>query len=181
MLVCLCGRSGSGKTTQSSLLKEHKGFKEIVSYTTRKRRHGEENGVDYNFVSMSEFKELIKSNKMLEYTMYDGNYYGTPSHDYKSENWVAVVDMDGVKNLKKILGDEVLAIALEVRRTTSYNRCNARDCYRNIDKLSDRIKKDDILFDDLSIVNHIVNAEKDIDTVYREIEAIIDKHGLSSI
>lgn len=65
MLVCLVGRSGSGKTTISRMLTEHDDFKEIVSYTTRKARDGEVDGVDYHFLDSNKFKEMYKEDKML--------------------------------------------------------------------------------------------------------------------
>lgn len=46
--------------------------------TTRQKRPGEVDGVDYFFRTREEFEELIKNGQMLEYAEYVGNYYGTP-------------------------------------------------------------------------------------------------------
>lgn len=46
--------------------------------TTRKKRIGEVEGVDYYFREREEFEQLIASGEMLEYAEYVGNYYGTP-------------------------------------------------------------------------------------------------------
>lgn len=176
MLVCLFGRSGSGKTTQSNLLKERKGFKEIVSYTTRDKREGEVDGVDYNFVTKEKFEELCREGKMLEYTSYNNNYYGTPDHNYSEEDWIAVVDIVGVCNLKRYLGEAVVAIGLEVDRDTSYNRCVKRDSLADMDSLNARINKDEQLFSNLAVADYTVNAEQEVESVYSEIESILEGH-----
>ena len=71
--------SGTGKTTLNrKLLSEHPDLIEMsVSYTARKPRPRETNGVDYNFVSNEEFEKLIASGQMLEYANVFGSYYGT--------------------------------------------------------------------------------------------------------
>ena len=177
MLVCIVGRSGSGKTTMSRLLKDRENFKEIVSYTTRKKRAGEVDGIDYNFVGSNEFTQLYKDGDILEYSLYDSNYYGTPMHDYTKEDWVNVVDIAGVKNLKRAMEGKgtIVTIGLVVNRTTSFNRCNERDTFKHIHKLSSRVKKDDVIFEDMSMVDHLVDAEQSIEEVYGEIEKIIHR------
>ena len=46
--------------------------------TTRHPREGERNGVDYNFISVDDFKRMDKNGELLESGNYEGNYYGTP-------------------------------------------------------------------------------------------------------
>ena len=48
-----------------------------VSYTTRQPRGGEQDGVNYNFVSREEFERMIADDELLEYAEYVDNYYGT--------------------------------------------------------------------------------------------------------
>lgn len=77
LLFVVSAPSGCGKgTILSEILNERIYFS--VSSTTRKPRNGEVDGVDYNFITVSQFKELIEENGMLEYAEYCGNYYGTP-------------------------------------------------------------------------------------------------------
>lgn len=49
-----------------------------VSATTRQPREGEIDGISYHFISKDEFEKMINNNEMLEYAMYNNNYYGTP-------------------------------------------------------------------------------------------------------
>lgn len=80
LLIVLSGPSGVGKGTVRKAIFEgddHQ-FEYSVSMTTRKKREGEVEGVDYFFRTREEFEELIKKGEMLEYAEYVGNYYGTP-------------------------------------------------------------------------------------------------------
>ncbi|QFP79867.1 guanylate kinase [Latilactobacillus graminis] len=80
MLIVLSGPSGVGKGTvrQAMLEDEFRDFHYSVSMTTRKPRPGEQDGVDYYFVSREEFEQEIANDGMLEYAQYVDNYYGTP-------------------------------------------------------------------------------------------------------
>ena len=77
-LIVLSGPSGAGKSTViAELLSQRKDIYFSVSFTTRKPRAGEADGVNYNFVSKETFEEMIERNEFLEYAKYVDNYYGT--------------------------------------------------------------------------------------------------------
>lgn len=77
-LIVLSGPSGAGKNTVlAELFKLRKNIYFSVSYTTRAPRTGEQDGVNYNFVSRREFERMIADGELLEYAEYVGNYYGT--------------------------------------------------------------------------------------------------------
>ncbi|MBW1846222.1 MAG: guanylate kinase [Deltaproteobacteria bacterium] len=70
--------SGSGKTTLCRALMEHiPDLLYSVSFTTRPRRNGENEGIDYYFLSKEEFEKGIKEGKWAEFANVHGNYYGT--------------------------------------------------------------------------------------------------------
>ncbi len=80
LLIVFSGPSGVGKGTVRQEIfstPDHK-FEYSVSMTTRQKRPGEVDGVDYFFRTREEFEELIKNGQMLEYAEYVENYYGTP-------------------------------------------------------------------------------------------------------
>lgn len=80
LLIVFSGPSGVGKGTVRQEIfstPDHK-FEYSVSMTTRQKRPGEVDGVDYFFRTREEFEGLIKNGQMLEYAEYVGNYYGTP-------------------------------------------------------------------------------------------------------
>lgn len=80
LLIVFSGPSGVGKGTvrQEIFSTPNHQFEYSVSMTTRPKRPGEVDGVDYFFRTREEFEDLIKKGQMLEYAEYVGNYYGTP-------------------------------------------------------------------------------------------------------
>ena len=77
-LIVLSGPSGVGKSTViAELFSQRDNIHFSVSYTTRQPRVGEQNGVNYNFVSREEFEGMIRRGELLEYAEYVDNYYGT--------------------------------------------------------------------------------------------------------
>lgn len=77
-LFVLSGPSGVGRTTViNTLLEDVDDISFSISYTTRQKRAGEEEGKDYYFVSKSTFENLIEGGELLEWALVFGNYYGT--------------------------------------------------------------------------------------------------------
>lgn len=77
-LIVLSGPSGVGKSTViAELLSERPDMYFSVSFTTRKPRVGEADGVNYYFVSKEIFEEMIARDEFLEHAQYVDNYYGT--------------------------------------------------------------------------------------------------------
>jgi len=79
LVLVVSGPAGSGKTTLCErLLEEFSGqIARIVTTTTRKPRPGENDGVDYHFVSVPEFEALIQSGQLIEWARVHDRYYGS--------------------------------------------------------------------------------------------------------
>uniref|UniRef100_A0A671K579 Membrane-associated guanylate kinase, WW and PDZ domain-containing protein 3 n=1 Tax=Sinocyclocheilus anshuiensis TaxID=1608454 RepID=A0A671K579_9TELE len=88
--------------------------------TTRQPREGEVPGVDYNFISVGEFRVLEESGLLLESGTYDGNYYGTP----KPPAEPSPVQPDLVD---QVLFDEEFDAEVQRKRTTSVSKMDKKD------------------------------------------------------
>jgi guanylate kinase len=81
-LFLLVGPSGVGKNTiMDGVIKKNLKLGIVPSFTTRAPRKGEKNGREYFFITETEFRNLIKNKKLLEYEeVHPGILYGTPLH-----------------------------------------------------------------------------------------------------
>ena len=107
-IVCLCGKSASGKNKISELAQNNFNIKEAISHTTRPRRTGE--GDIYKFISIKEFKQMKKDNEFIETRIYntkEGQWcYGLSKEaiDLNSDNnYSVILDMNGLLSLKDYL------------------------------------------------------------------------------
>ena len=90
MIIIIAGPSGAGKTTVCKLLvKDDDKLLYSISATTREKRKGEKDGVDYYFIDEKKFKSWEKEGKFLETAKVHGYYYGT------LKDFVAKADKDG--------------------------------------------------------------------------------------
>ena len=116
--MVLSAASGTGKTTLSHLLLDSD--RELglsISYTTRKPRGAEEDGVDYHFVDVAAFDAMIARDAFIEHALVHGNRYGS------SREWTAArladghdvlfdIDVQGGRQLKALFGEAVLIFIL---------------------------------------------------------------------
>ncbi len=75
-IIAIVGRSASGKSTLANELKAEYGLKEATSFTSRKARKGEVNGVAYHFVSQSEFAKRVADGEFVEHVEFNNHSYG---------------------------------------------------------------------------------------------------------
>lgn len=112
MLFILSGPSGAGKGTVVKELVKLSENEVSISATTREPRKGEVNGVDYQFLAVDSFKQLIEENGLLEYAQYCGNYYGTPVAQIEKwlsegKNVILEIDVQGCRQIKAKRPDAV--------------------------------------------------------------------------
>jgi guanylate kinase len=116
-VLIISAPSGAGKTTLvNHLLKSGFPLAFSVSATSRKPRGKEVNGREYYFIRTAEFKRKIKAGEFVEWQeVYENHYYGTLKKEIdriNNEGMIPLFDVDvkGGINLKKIFGDNALAI-----------------------------------------------------------------------
>jgi guanylate kinase len=117
-LIIFSAPSGSGKTTiVRHLLKTFPNQIEFsISATSRPKRGVEENGKDYHYLTVEEFKQKIDNQEFLEWEeVYADTHYGTLRSEVdriwaKGKHVIFDIDVEGGLNLKKIFGDIALAV-----------------------------------------------------------------------
>ena len=133
LLLILSGPSGAGKdAVLSSLRKLEIPFEFITTVTTRPKRPGEANNVDYRFIADADFQRMVKQGQLLEWANVYGNWYGVPKQPVKQaleagRDVIIKVDIQGSESIKKVL-PQAVSIFLAAP---------------SIQELTDRLKKRD--------------------------------------
>ena len=114
IVIILTGASSVGKGTIRDLLLEDTDLNLMfsISMTTRPKKEDEVDGKDYYFVDFKSFADAIKNQELLEYTEFNGYYYGTPKNQVEfliehGKNVLIEVEAQGVGPLKLNLPDSV--------------------------------------------------------------------------
>lgn len=118
LIFVISGPAGSGKGTVVKLLREMiptLGFS--VSATTRAPRPGEEDGVNYYFISRERFKELLNEGAVLEHTEYCGNFYGTLKSEAErvlseGRDIILEIEVEGALQVKALMPEETVTVML---------------------------------------------------------------------
>lgn len=182
ILIVVSGPSGCGKSTvDNMIIKERKNIIMSISDTTRAKREGEENGVDYNFITKEEFEKNIEENKYLEYAKVHSNkYYGTPSTFVnkklkEGKDVILEIDIEGAKTIKEKRSDavfifimppsmKILKSRLVGRKTETKEQLVERfkTAYKEINEVSkyNYVIVNDKLEDSVKRMNSIIDAEK---------------------
>jgi len=178
-LVVISGPSGTGKgTIIKQILQRKKDVALSVSCTTRAPRPGEQDGVDYYYVSKEKFQEMIEQDAFLEYESFFDNSYGTPEAPVREKlaagiSVILEIDVKGGMNVKKKAADaEMIFIA-----PPSMEILKARLVGRNTETAEQIEKRTQRAFDEMKYQNqyeHIV-VNDDLETAIQEVIAIIEK------
>jgi len=113
LLVVLSGPSGVGKDATIQRMKE-RGYScfFVVTATTRPRRPGEIDGVDYHFVSQATFTDLIERGELLEHALVYGQYKGIPKAGVRAalasgQDVMLRIDVQGAATIRELVPDAV--------------------------------------------------------------------------
>ncbi len=139
MIIIIAGPSGAGKTTVCKLLiRDDDKLLYSISATTRKKRRGERNGVDYYFINDEEFKSWEKEGRFLETAKVHGHFYGTlknfiPESDKEEKDILMDVDVKGKINICKKIKNAVSIFLLPPTMTEAVKRIKGRNVEKEIE------------------------------------------------
>jgi len=179
LFIVLSSPSGAGKDAVLIRLKEL-GYplEYIITVTTRPRRAKERDNVDYHFVSMGRFQEMIAGNELLEWANVYGNWYGVPRQQVKQaldrgRDIIVKVDIQGAVTIKKILPQAVFIFLVPPSMEELTTRLRQRHTESPLD-LALRIKTAEEEIKQLPLFDYmVVNKQDEIDQAVSHIEAII--------
>jgi guanylate kinase len=181
LVVVISGPSGVGKDATIARMRKGGGkFHYVVTATTRARRPGEADGVDYYFINGEEFKDKISKDEFLEHATVYNNMYGIPKSEVrkalaKGEDVVIKVDVQGAATLKTKIPNAIfiflvppsiddLSDRLKSRSSDSEHAVNVR-----ISKAEEEMKAGE-LFDCT-----IVNVSGNLDVTVQAVKEYINK------
>ena len=147
LLVVISGPSGVGKGTVRKALFEmpKHNLTYSVSMTTRAKRPGERDGIDYYFVSREEFLKRVDEGKFLEHAEFVGNFYGTPLDKVNErledgQEVVLEIEVEGALQVKMKVPDCVMIFIVPPGKEALYQRLRKRGT-ESEDVIQQRIEK----------------------------------------
>lgn len=143
VLIVLSGPSGVGKDSVIQGLKQtNYPFYFVVTATTRPIRPNERDGVDYHFVSVGEFAEMIENDELLEYAVVYGDYKGIPKKHVREalasgQDVIMRIDVQGAATIRALVpnavtifltaeSEEELVRRLQLRKTEEPDQLKMR-------------------------------------------------------
>jgi guanylate kinase len=159
-LFIISAPSGAGKTTiVRAVLDRFADMLYSISYTTRKPRNGEQNGIDYNFISRDDFKNRIDGGEWAEWAEVHGNNYGTSTENLDNNlasgrNILLDIDVQGTIQILERYPDSITIFIMPPSLETLGKRLELRGTDSKAD-----------------IAKRLVNAEKEMakKNLYRHI------------
>jgi guanylate kinase len=175
LVIVLSGPSGVGKDAKLARIRERGAkFHYVVTATTRPKRSGETHGIDYYFLTKSDFAAKIDRDEFLEYAEVYGNYYGVLKEEVrkaikKGEDVIIKVDVQGATTLKSKIPHAVFIFLLPPRiddlseRLAKRNEDSSKAMNVRLELAREEIKK--VSMFDYQVINHKGNLDETAETV----------------
>jgi guanylate kinase len=179
-MIVICAPSGTGKSTLlNRLKKDHPELEWSVSCTTRPKRNGETDGIDYHFIDKTDFEKQIEEEMFIEWAKVHSNYYGT------SKKFVDLglqlgkcmlfdLDVQGADAMKKLYGVLAQIIFIEppsVEELENRLRLRGTDADDVITERVENARKEILRKHDY---DHIV-LNDDVNQAYERLEKIVKR------
>lgn len=177
-LFIISGPSGAGKGTLVNMIMEK--FNDIflsISMTTRQPRPGEQEGVNYYYISAEEFKTRIAEEKMLEYAEYCGTFYGTPREPAEKalnegNSMILEIEVEGMRQVKAKMPDAVTIFIAPPSIDDLAKRIKKRNPDEKEEVIAKRVERAKTEMEFTSEYDHIV-INGDLQEAFEKLSAII--------
>ena len=187
LLIILSSPSGAGKSTLAKrLMKWDPTLRFSISATTRQPRPGEEDGVDYHFITVDDFKTAVAENEMLEHAHVFGNFYGSPKGPVKDAidgggDVLFDIDWQGAQQIRNsALGQHTLSIFILPPSITELRRRLETRAQDSDDVISKRMLKS---WDEISHWGYYdyVLVNDDLDETEAKLKTIVEAERMRRI
>ena len=165
-VIALFGKAGSGKDTilRALVNKFPDRYNEIVSCTTRPPREGEQEGINYYFLTVDQFTEKVLNGDMLEATEFNNWHYGTALSSLSADKInVGVFNPEGIRCLMEDNFVDLTVYYVQVGDKERLIRQLIREVDPNVKEIIRRFSADEKDFEDLEDIDYqvIINQNKD--------------------
>ena len=183
-LYTVSAPSGAGKTSLvAALIERTEALRVSVSHTTREKRPGEENGVNYHFVDEGSFLAMLEKAEFLEHAKVFGNLYGTSQpwvQDQLTQGTDVILEIDwqGAAQVKNLLPNTKAIFILPPSRLTLLQRLTARG-QDNSNTIEGRMAE---AVEEMShyIESDFLVVNDDFDQALAQLQSIIGCHRLAT-
>jgi guanylate kinase len=176
VLFVVSAPSGAGKTTiVRRVISQLAGVSLSISCTTRAPRPGEQEGVDYSFITRAEFSALEQAGRFIEWAQVHGDLYGTPQANLErlrqGEDLVLEIDTQGAMKIREAFSNAVLIFILPPSLEVLQGRLRSRggDAEEAIRARLQNAQKE---LDQMACYDYIV-VNEEIEEAAREVASII--------
>lgn len=181
-LYVIAAPSGAGKTSLvKALIESLEHIRVSVSYTTRAPRPGEQEGVNYHFISHEQFEKMLDGSEFLEHAQVFDNYYGTgqawvDSELKKGVDVILEIDWQGAQQIRRLHPDCASIFILPPSRETLEQRLRQRN--QDSDEIIARRMQGAV-----EEMNHYVEFDylvinDDFQTALADLQSIVKSHRL---
>jgi guanylate kinase len=179
LMLVLSSPSGAGKTTLSrQLLDNDPQIQLSVSCTTRAKRPGEKDGVDYKFLDTASFRGMVDRSEFLEYAQVFGNYYGTPRAPVEAalnsgKDVLFDIDWQGTQQLRDKVSADLVTVFILPPSTRDLERRLLTRAQDSKEIVAQRMAKAADEMSHYAEYDYVV-VNRDIGTSLNRIKAILD-------
>ena len=183
LMLVLSSPSGAGKTTLSrQLLDNDRQIQLSVSCTTRAKRPGEKDGVDYKFLDTASFRGMVDRGEFLEYAQVFGNYYGTPRAPVEAalgggKDVLFDIDWQGTQQLRDKVPSDLVTVFILPPSTRDLEKRLLTRAQDSKDIVAERMARAADEMSHYAEYDYVV-VNRDIGTSLNRIKAILDAERL---